>query len=70
MGAWAQDPVPGAAAGAALSPGVLFPVPGKMLDLGPGCPRGGARHRVLRPWALGFRILYHILEYYILILYI
>ena len=51
MGAWAQDPVPGAAAGAALSPGMLFWVPGKMLDI-------------------GFRILYHILEYYILILYI
>ena len=65
MGAWAKDPVPGAA--------------GAMLELGPGrwnSDRGGPPRRQaqglspMRPWALGFRILYHILEYYILILYI
>ena len=36
MGAWAKDPVPGAAAGAVLVPGALFRVPGAMLDLRPG----------------------------------
>ena len=56
MGAWAQDPVPGAAAGAALSPGALFRVPGKMLDLRPGCAlaaapgTGSCAHAPMGPW--------------------
>ena len=51
MGAWAKDPVPGAAAGA--------------LELGPGCwnlPRGETPRRrqaqglsPMHPWVLGFR---------------
>ena len=61
MGAWAKDPVPGAA--------------GALWDLGPGrctADRGGPPRRQaqglspMRPWALGFRILYNILKYYIL----
>ena len=65
MGAWAKDPVPGAA--------------GAMLELGPGrwnSDRGGPPRRQaqglspMRPGALGFRSLYNILEYYIMTLYI
>ena len=63
MGAWAKDPVPGAAAGA-----VLFArgaVSGARQNVGssPGMrPRGGARHRVLRPCAHGPLVL----EFYII----
>ena len=65
MDAWAKDAVPGAA--------------GAMLELGPGrwnSDRGGSPRRhaqglsPMRLWALGFRILYHILEYYTLTLYV
>ena len=63
MGAWAKDPVPGAAAGAVLVPGGA--VSGAAGDVGssPGAsPRGGARHRVFRPCAHGPLVL----EFYII----
>ena len=58
MGAWAKDLVPGAAAG---------PLE---LDLAWGDPprrRQALDLWRMRPWVLGFKILYHILEYHILI---
>ena len=75
MGAWAKDPVPGAAAGAIQVPGGA--VPGARGDVGssPGVsPRGGARHRVFRPCAHGpwpLVVYYYIITplFYIIILF-
>ena len=58
MGAWAKDPVPGAAAGAR---------PERRSNIAPGTRNSAPGHQN-RP--RGFRIVYHILEYYIIILYI
>ena len=75
MGAWAKDPVPGAAAGAIQVPGGA--VSGARGDVGssPGVsPRGGARHRVFRPCAHGpwpLVVYYYIITplFYIIILF-
>ena len=75
MGAWAKDPVPGAAAGAVLV--ARRAVSGARRDVGssPGAsPRGGARHRVFRPCAHGpwpLVVYYYIITplFYIIILF-
>ena len=65
MGAWAKDPVPGAAG---ARPGLSSNAPGRVPTWPPRRRAQGLSP--MRPWALGFRILYHILEYYIQILHI
>ena len=72
MGAWAKDPVPDAAAGASLvARRAVSDARGDVGSSSGASPRGEAQGLApMRPWALRFRILYHILEYYILILYI
>ncbi len=63
MGAWAKDPVPGAAAGAVLvARGAVSGARGGVGSSPGASPRGGARHRVLRPCAHGPLVL----EFYII----
>ena len=63
MGAWAKDPVPGAAAGAVLVAGRAVSGARRGVGSSPGAsPRGGARHRVFRPCAHGPLVL----EFYII----
>ena len=75
MGAWAKDPVPGAAAGAHprgrsnITPGTRNSTPGHLNG-----PRGGAGHRVFRPCAHGpwpLVVYYYIITplFYIIILF-
>ena len=75
MGAWAKDPVPGAAAGAHpgrrsnITPGTGNSTPGHQNG-----PRGGAGHRVFRPCAHGpwpLVVYYYIITplFYIIILF-
>ena len=75
MGAWAKDPVPGAAAGAHPGRGLTSPRPTR--NSTPGHlirPRGGAGHRVFRPCAHGpwpLVVYYYIITplFYIIILF-
>ena len=74
MGAWAKDPVPGAAAGAVLVAGRAVSGARRGVGSSPGAsPRGGARHRVFRPCAHGpwpLVVYYYIITplFYIIIL--
>ena len=78
MGAWAKDPVPGAAAGAVHGcPGCCFMVARGGVGSWAGVsPRGGARHRVFRPCAHGpwpLVVYYYIitpLSYIIILFYV